>query len=314
MNPPALEAPARASRRAALGRLLRYTLALALSLGLIYLAWGRVMTSPYFRLDQLVFEETPHINTPTLRRLLGLDEERCVIEGAGEPGEAVAGEPVAAATGDAPPPEGEASAPCPPGVGAHYFHFDEAEAEATLRRHSWVQRATVRRGLPDRLWVRVEEAKPAGVLILGGLFLVNAEGLPFVEAEPRDALALPIVTGLSEADFRRDQATAQARVVEALALHRLFKRHPLSRARPISNVHVAPGGRFELQLGLTRVQLGRGDFEAKFHRLDALFESLDARKLDAEYILLSDDLGRAIVRQRPQRRQLDLDTLPSKEP
>ncbi|MBU0552981.1 hypothetical protein KJ940_16040, partial [Myxococcota bacterium] len=95
MNPPALEAPARASRRAALGRLLRYTLALALSLGLIYLAWGRVMTSPYFRLDQLVFEETPHINTPTLRRLLGLDEERCVIEGAGEAGEPVAGEPVA---------------------------------------------------------------------------------------------------------------------------------------------------------------------------------------------------------------------------
>ena len=87
--------------------------------------------------------------------------------------------------------------------------------------------------------------------------------------------------------------------MNALALARLYARTELSRTRPLSDIALTAGNRYDLHLGTTRVSLGRGEFPSKLDRTEAILKSLKSRNMDAEYILFSEDYQRAIVKEKP---------------
>lgn len=179
------------------------------------------------------------------------------------------------------------------------FRFDETSATEVLLQERWVATARVVRTLPDKVSVEIEERRPAGVVVIGELFLVDDDGHPFVKPGRGEAAGLPLVTGLSRAQWSADRDASAARVRAALALARSYQRLPLSTLRPLSDVHIGAGGRMELMLGRTRVTMGRHDFEEKLVRLVEIDRSLRKRNMDASYVLLSDDLKRAIVMEKP---------------
>ena len=182
--------------------------------------------------------------------------------------------------------------------------LDEQAAEEILEGLPWVATAKVRTQLPDRVFVQVEEREPAGVAVLDGLFLVDSLGRPITEVGTNEIGALPLITGLARGDYAEDPDGTRARVVSALALARTYRRSPLGALRPLSDVHLAAGARVELMLGKTRVALGRDGHKKKLARLMDVLAALEARKVDAAYILFNEDGERAVVKEIPQDKKI----------
>ncbi|MGK0361340.1 MAG: cell division protein FtsQ [Bradymonadia bacterium] len=179
------------------------------------------------------------------------------------------------------------------------FRFDPQLAIASIEGHPWVARAAVETALPSTVIIEFEERRPEGVVVLGGLYLVDGTGEPFVKPSPAEAAGLPLITGLNRETYQADPETAHARIREALAIARHYARTPLAAHRPLSNVHLGEGGRLELFIGRTRVVLGQTEHRAKLRAAQRVFSQLKKRKLDASYILLSEDEKRAIVKEIP---------------
>lgn len=183
------------------------------------------------------------------------------------------------------------------------FMFDENAAEQLLLDHPWVSQARITIALPDQVRIEVHEREAAGVVVLDQLYLVDDDGQPFMAARPSDASDLPLLTGLNRAELDSEPDAVRARIREGLALARRYAHHPLAARRPLSNVHVGLGDRFELQLEFTRVVLGMGNPNQKLDVLEEVIEALDKRGSDARYILLAEDARRAIVKEVPRDRR-----------
>ena len=80
----------------------------------------------------------------------------------------------------------------------------------------WVQHATVRRQLPDRLRVEVQEHVAKAAAMVGELWLVNPAGEPFKRFASDDALVLPVITGVHAQPSAERPLVAQPAVVTRL--------------------------------------------------------------------------------------------------
>lgn len=172
-------------------------------------------------------------------------------------------------------------------LGQNLFRVDPSAASRAMRTQEWVRSVEVSRRLPDRIWVRVVEHEPAALAVLGDLYLVDREGVPFKKAEAGDGVDLPLVTGLGREAYaeRPDEASAHFR--EALALESQYTRLLPGRADRVSEVRIGPFG-FALVVGERgeEVQLGTGPFGDKLARLVRVREELKRRSIVAEVIRL----------------------------
>lgn len=117
-------------------------------------------------------------------------------------------------------------------------------AVAGVSRHPWVKRATARRIFPDTVVLQVEERVPVALLLLDGLYLVDADGTPFRKADGAD-LDHPVVTGIPPELARADAPLARRIVADALALLEAIEGRAGLRRSAISEV------RFDARAGYT---------------------------------------------------------------
>ena len=183
------------------------------------------------------------------------------------------------------------------GQGSNYFQFDGLAARARLLKHDWVADASVVKHLPNRLTVRIQERKPAAVVALGELFLVDDEGKVFAYAKDLENIPGLLVTGLDKTLLRDDPERFKRTVRIALVLGRMYEASDASSFRKLDSVHFGASGRWELMLGATHVILGRDRFEDRLAYLTDVLRTLGERKVDAEYIMLAPELNRAIVKE-----------------
>lgn len=94
--------------------------------------------------------------------------------------------------------------------GAPLLAIDLKAAAAGMSAHPWVRTATLRRQLPNRLHIDVQEHSPKALLMQNGLMVVNTLGEPFKPFSSDDGIVLPAITGLA--------ATDNAALQEAIAL------------------------------------------------------------------------------------------------
>jgi cell division protein FtsQ len=175
-------------------------------------------------------------------------------------------------------------------VGDSFFFADLDAMERGLLRHPWVRRVEIRHALPPSLVVRVEERRPIALVELSGLYLVDDEGTIFKRAAAGDPLDLPLVTGISRAEYQQSRRASEELLAHALALVQAWRDG--GRPRPtLSEIHIEPDG-VTLHVGEegTEVRLGAGDLGAKLSRLDKVLSALHAEGKRAEVVHLDNRL------------------------
>lgn len=151
--------------------------------------------------------------------------------------------------------------------GAPLFAQDLGRAARGVERHPWIAHAEVRRVFPHTVVIRVEERRPVAVLQHDGLFLVDADGHPFVRARATD-LDLPMITGITPGLAGRSPSLARRLLAEALALVDQAASRPNLGPAALSEV------RFDPRAGYTMVLRNGGEVRAGFLGT-AAFERLD---------------------------------------
>jgi len=154
-------------------------------------------------------------------------------------------------------------------LGENIFSFDAQAAQAQLIRSPWVERAEVRRKLPSTIEISVREHQPAALLVaLKKTFLVSEQGQVIKEASPGDPHDLPVITGISVAELRRDRPAELARVKAALELLDHYDELPLAKNYPAEEVHLEDDGGAVLTVGATglALALGRPPWTGSLHR------------------------------------------------
>lgn len=186
--------------------------------------------------------------------------------------------------------------------GMNIWNVDLSAIESRVAKHPWVRRVVLRRELPHRIVIEVEERKPMAIMLLGKLYYVDSEGFVFKEVAEGESMDFVVLTGLSRRDFLEEGSRARRRIREALRLAELAgERLPLSEVR------------FSSARGLilypvdrpVAVVIGWDDWEAKIRRLERLLELWSGREERlAELDLSFHDLAVAKLRDRDRRRSL----------
>jgi cell division protein FtsQ len=169
--------------------------------------------------------------------------------------------------------------------GVNLVAMDTEAVERALSAHPWVASVSVRRELPSRLVVHVQEHRAVAVLALGDLYLVDERGVPFKRRTAADELDLPLITGVDRDDFLGDRERALGRLQRAVDVITAYQgRNP--KRKDLSEVHVQLD---EATVVTTRgeiVRLGAGALAEKLDRLERVRGELEARSLEAGTIRL----------------------------
>jgi cell division protein FtsQ len=180
-------------------------------------------------------------------------------------------------------------------AGQNLLALDLDDVRRRIEEHPWVARAYVRRVLPGRLVVRIEEREPVAIVHLDDLYYLDGLGRVFKKVLPgRDPMDYPVITGLTRRDVLEG---VEADRLLARALELIWQgRRGESTFGGLSEVKIDTAGDFTLvteREGLV-VRLGADRFPAKLERLAKVLAILGARSGQVARIDLGRD-GRAVV-------------------
>lgn len=186
--------------------------------------------------------------------------------------------------------------------GDNVFLIDPEAATMRLSELSWVASASVRRELPDRVVVTVEENKAAAMVDLGKLYLVDSDGRAFKRLDTATAESedLVVITGIGRKRYRTHPAGARAAIIRALAIKRAWDTEPRPR---LGEIHVDPirGITLFTYDRALAISLGHADPDelarrmALYDRAWAALGPEEKRRAQAVRIARSDDGGRVVL-------------------
>ena len=145
----------------------------------------------------------------------------------------------------------------------------------------WVKSVQLRRELPNKLLVSVQERQPLSlVLVDGSLHFLDREGLAFKKVERREGLNLPVLTGLQKGDWQENGYLVPKVLQEIFTLTTLLAQggDPLYPDK-LSEIHYDQEcgySLYTLDYGI-RITLGRDDFKTKMARLEKVWLTLQKR-------------------------------------
>jgi hypothetical protein len=149
--------------------------------------------------------------------------------------------------------------------GMKMWKIDPKVIEEKVSRHPWVRRVLVRREFPQRIVIKVEEWVAEGIVVLGRLYYVNAEGFIFKEVAEGEKVDLPLITGLRWGSIESHARSDRQRIAEALRLSDLIGKTSIS----ISEIHFGNHRGvviYPVTLPIA-LRMGWGDWPEKVHRL-----------------------------------------------
>jgi cell division protein FtsQ len=173
--------------------------------------------------------------------------------------------------------------------GNNIFVLDVAQAEERLVQSPWIKSARVSRRLPGSVKVEIFEQEPVALASLRGrMFLVSQEGEPFKEQGIGDPHDLPIITGISTAELKRDRRAEVARIREALVLLQDYEQLAVGRALPPEEVHLGDSGTATMIVGASALalHLGAPPFKAKLRRATKILSAIKAKGGNAGVVFL----------------------------
>ena len=153
------------------------------------------------------------------------------------------------------------------GLGPHtrIWSIDPGEIEERVQQHPWVKSVLIRRELPARLVINIEEWSPSAIVALDKLYYVADDGVIFKALAEEDPVDFLFVTGLRAAGLPPHEPGTREKLSQAVALGRKVEQASLG----LSEIRFEPGGGIILYPIAYAVpfRMGWGDWDEKLHRL-----------------------------------------------
>ena len=189
--------------------------------------------------------------------------------------------------------EADVRATCPLKEGERLFLLSVNEIQDRISRLPWVRAVSVRRRLPDTLWISVEEYQPYALLAADKLYLIDEQGIIFKSLAATDPKNLPVLSGMiaEEKDKLSVFNVQRGLLDQGLQLLKQFEVSQLNAGNAVSEIHYDPLQGFSV---LTKdrpmqVVIGKNDFSAKIQRLDQFWQALPQSQRVRYLALISDD-------------------------
>lgn len=149
------------------------------------------------------------------------------------------------------------------------FSVSLHETEKNVLKLPWVQSVSIRRQVPDTLWIYVKEYRPIALLLEEQFYFVSQGGGVFKKVEEEVTRDLPVITGLKKED----------RLDDVMQLLKIFNKSDDFRLFGLSEIHYNDVTGFSIVtlMGPMEIRLGRDHFENKLKRLKQIWTKLDKR-------------------------------------
>ena len=157
-----------------------------------------------------------------------------------------------------------------------------------LENSPWIERAKVKRILPNQLEISIIEREPVALINLNQLYLVDKKGTIFKKAERKDGLAFPVLTGVTWEGLMNYKEIHTPLITQALILIDRLKEEGINPST-ISEIHL------DATFGLTvftiphatQIEMGFPPFQEKCKRLCAIIDDLEQKNLVPQTIDLN---------------------------
>ena len=157
-------------------------------------------------------------------------------------------------------------------LGQNSLGVNVTRVEAALSQNPWVEFVTVRRELPDKLFITLVERQPSfWVRQDGQLYFADGEGKIITQLSPGDSASLPLLEVAPELGDRREVVAAMVARMNRQAL-------PFALGQ-MAWVKFTASGQVELYLDALkiRVRAELTDWETHFDRIEAVWRDLRLR-------------------------------------
>ena len=174
--------------------------------------------------------------------------------------------------------------------------------EERILSHPWIKSAEASMTWRGHIQIKIIEHQATAIAVLDELKVVNSDGLPFASVLPSEVKELPLISGLPPEMFnhsQKEKLIGQYWLSQGIELARLIKSLDLDKQRKLSDIHISRTGRYEIMLDKIRISLGLDMLRERLIEVERILKQLDRKGVNAAYILLSDDLNRAIVKEIP---------------
>ncbi len=161
--------------------------------------------------------------------------------------------------------------------GENMLAISERRLAARMAESRWIRSVSIRKELPDKIIMRVKEAKPFALLDMKGrLFLVDDNGTMLEELKESAVPFLPVITG--DPFSRRDVFS------EAIHLAKAFKDTGIMARK--DHIEIIANSPEELSANLDGilVKVGTGDYGEKLERLIQVENEIQKRHIPVDYI------------------------------
>ncbi|MHC1750999.1 cell division protein FtsQ/DivIB [Humidesulfovibrio sp.] len=157
-------------------------------------------------------------------------------------------------------------------LGQNSLGVNVTRVEAALSQNPWVEFVTVRRELPDKLFITLVERQPSfWVRQDGQLYFADGEGKVITQLSPGDSASLPLLEVAPELGDRREVVAAMVARMNRQAL-------PFALGQ-MAWVKFTAAGQVELYLDALkiRVRAELTDWETHFDRIETVWRDLRLR-------------------------------------
>lgn len=173
--------------------------------------------------------------------------------------------------------------------GVSILKVDTKAAERRLKTHPFIEKASVKRILPDTISIELIERVPVAIVNADVLYAMDSKGVLFKEYSLTDALDLPVITGPDEGGDEWAEELKPG-LLELLAI--LEESQTSLKVSGLSEIHGDPYYGFTLvtlEDGV-KIEIGNSNFREKLLRLDKVL-SMRGGFSGIEYIYLNSDRG-----------------------
>jgi cell division protein FtsQ len=178
-------------------------------------------------------------------------------------------------------------------LGQNSLGVNVTRVESALSQNPWVEFVTVRRELPDKLFITLVERQPSfWVRKDGQLYFADGEGKIITQLSPGDSASLPLLEIAPELGDRREVVAAMVARMNRQAL-------PFALGQ-MAWVKFTEAGQVELYLDALRIRVRAelDNWETHFDRIETVWRDLKLRGETSQVVAIEASGGKISVEKR----------------